>query len=219
MLLIHHLSSPSIILSSAFSNNYLQQIFDTLINSYIDNNIGIAENFLSDQLSSGLRDNLRKLFSTKQMKLAGTGNAALIVQDKTVRSDRIFWLDRNHNDVFENAFFDAMDSFVAELNSTCYSGITGYEFHYTMYDVDSFYAKHIDQFRNNDSRQFSMVFYLNPDWADGDGGELCVYHNTVQQKVTPLNGRVVFFKSNQLPHEVLVTNKPRLSITGWLKKD
>lgn len=153
------------------------------------------------------------------MQLAGTGNSSVVVKDSAYRSDRIYWLDRSHNDAFENAFFNVMDAFVEELNSSCYTGITGYEFHYTMYENGSFYKKHIDQFRNSESRQFSMIFYLNPGWADGDGGELCVYHDSVQQKVSPINGRVVFFKSNELPHEVLVTNKPRLSITGWLKKD
>jgi len=163
--------------------------------------------------------NLRKLFAMQQMHVAGTGNAAVIVQDNNFRTDRIYWLDRKYNDVFENAFFDMMDAFVVHLNRTCFTGITSYEFHYTLYEVDSFYKKHIDRFRNSDSRQFSMIFYLNPDWAEGDGGELCVYHDSRQQKITPLNGRAVFFKSNELPHEVLVTHKPRLSITGWLKKD
>ena len=153
------------------------------------------------------------------MHLAGTGNSDVIVQDKTFRTDRIYWLDRKHNDPFENAFFNMMDAFIIHLNSNCYTGITGYEFHYTLYEVGSFYKKHIDQFRNSDSRKFSMIFYMNPDWLDGDGGELCVYKNEEEQKISPLNGRVVFFKSNELPHEVLVTNKPRLSITGWLKKD
>ena len=153
------------------------------------------------------------------MHLAGTGSAANLVQDKTIRSDRIYWLDREHNDASENAFFDMMDAFVIHLNSSCYTGITGYEFHYTLYTPGSFYKKHTDRFRNNDSRQFSMIFYLNPDWVEGDGGELCVYNDEVRQLVSPLNGRVVFFKSNELAHEVLVTHKPRLSVTGWLKRD
>ena len=112
-----------------------------------------------------------------------------------------------------------MDEFIIHLNNSCYAGITGYEFHYTLYEEGSFYKKHIDRFQNSDSRQFSMIFYLNPDWIEGDGGELCVYKNDLEQKISPVNSRVVFFKSNELPHEVLVTNKQRLSITGWLKKD
>ena len=37
------------------------------------------------------------------------------------------------------------------------------------------------------------------------------------QTISPQNGKCVFFKSSELPHEVLMTNVPRLSITGWLK--
>jgi Rps23 Pro-64 3,4-dihydroxylase Tpa1-like proline 4-hydroxylase len=50
------------------------------------------------------------------------------------------------------------------LNATCYTGITDYEFHYTLYEKGSFYKKHFDQFRNNDSRQYSMIMYLNTNW-------------------------------------------------------
>ncbi len=33
----------------------------------------------------------------------------------------------------------------------------------------------------------------------------------------PTQGKAVFFKSNELEHEVLLTNQTRISITGWLK--
>ncbi len=174
---------------------------------------------MPDQLSADLSENLNRLFATHQMHKAGIGNAPVIVKDALFRTDQIYWLDRKHNDAFENAFFDIMDAFIVHLNNTCYTGITSYEFHYTLYEKDSFYKKHLDQFRNSDSRRFSMIFYLNADWKTGDGGELCVYHDDLVQIIEPLNGRMVFFKSNELPHEVLVTHKPRLSITGWLKKD
>ena len=110
-----------------------------------------------------------------------------------------------------------MDSFVLYLNATCYTGITGYEFHYTLYETGSFYKKHLDQFRNNDSRKYSMIMYLNTDWVIADGGELCIHHTGHLQHVNPTNGKTVFFQSNELEHEVLVTNKARMSITGWLK--
>ena len=62
-----------------------------------------------------------------------------------------------------------------------------------------------------------MIMYLNEDWVAADGGELCIHHADSLQNIAPENGRIVFFKSNELPHEVLVTNKKRMSITGWLK--
>ena len=196
----------------------MQKIFNTLIDSFIENKIGIAENFLSPALASHLKENLISLFKGKQLHSAGIGNDAFPVQNKLVRSDIIYWLDRNHNNQYENDFFDLMDSFVTHLNSTCYTGITGYEFHYTLYESGSFYKKHIDQFRNNDSRQYSMIMYLNENWKENDGGELCIYDGDRSQNITPVNGKSVFFKSSKLEHEVLLTNKPRMSITGWLKK-
>jgi SM-20-related protein len=195
----------------------LSVTFNTLIDSYIDHKVGVTENFLSDQLASDLKKNLIRLFGNKEMHAAGTGNDAVAAQNKSVRGDIIYWLDREHNDPFENSFFDLMDDFVSHLNRTCYTGITGYEFHYTLYDAGSFYKKHIDQFRNDKSRQYSMIMYLNEGWAEGDGGELCVYHDGVGETISPMNGKSVFFKSSELEHEVLLVNKPRMSITGWLK--
>ncbi|SMD09390.1 2OG-Fe(II) oxygenase [Pedobacter nyackensis] len=195
----------------------MEKIFDQLIDSFIENKVGIAENFLSKDLSEHLITNLIGLFKDKLMLSAGTGNDTLVVHDKMYRSDKIYWLDRAHNDVHENSFFDLMDTFISHLNRTCYTGITGYEFHYTLYETGSFYKKHVDQFRNNEVRQYSMIMYLNENWAEEDGGQLCIHHVDNLQNISPVNGKSVFFKSSELEHEVLITNKPRMSITGWLK--
>ncbi|MDB5198542.1 MAG: proline hydroxylase [Chitinophagaceae bacterium] len=192
-------------------------IFNTLINSFIENKIGIADNFLSESLSLHLKENLATLYADSQLKSAGTGQDTTLEHNKLFRSDIIYWLDRKHNNVHENSFFDLMDNFVKHLNETCYTGITGYEFHYTLYEKGSFYKKHLDQFRNNDSRQYSMIMYLNSEWEENDGGELCIHDEGTFKNISPVNGKSVFFKSNELEHEVLITHKPRMSITGWLK--
>jgi len=64
-----------------------------------------------------------------------------------------------------------------------------------------------------------MISYLNENWNENDGGELLIYQNYNNQKINPEQGTTVFFKSNELQHEVLVTKKQRMSITGWLKRD
>jgi SM-20-related protein len=195
----------------------LNTTFDCLIDSYIENKVGLTEDFLSTSLAAKLKENLYTLYSEKQLLSAGTGNEVLVVHDKLLRGDMIYWLDRKHNNAYENDFFDLMDRFVSHLNSTCYTGITGYEFHYALYETGSFYKKHLDQFRNNKSRAFSMIMYLNAGWQTQDGGELCVHHGDHLQTIAPENGKCVFFKSSEMEHEVLLTHKPRLSITGWLK--
>jgi SM-20-related protein len=195
----------------------LEKTFSSFIDTYLDTNVGISEDFLNPILSGYLKDNLVGLFQDKLLYAAGTGNDTLIVHNKLIRGDSIYWLDRKHNDPHENSFFNLMDSFIEYLNRTCYTGITGYEFHYTLYEKGGFYTKHLDQFQNNGSRAYSMIMYLNKDWVLADGGELCIYHHDYEQHIAPMSGKSVFFKSTELEHEVLITTKPRMSITGWLK--
>lgn len=197
----------------------MENNFELLIESYIKDNVGIDNHFISDELSQHLKQNLLELLKQNKLKEAGTGNNVLVSHDKAVRSDLIYWLDRSHNNEYENDFFDQIDDFVKYLNRSCFAGINGYEFHYSLYEVGSFYQKHLDQFNNNPSRKYSMISYLNDDWQESDGGQLMIYQNYNNKKVSPTQGKTVFFKSNELQHEVLVTQKQRLSITGWLKRD
>ena len=195
----------------------MENAFETIINSYLENKVGLNNHFLNDELSHHLKENLLGLLQANQMKAAGIGNNANLITDKIIRSDIIYWLDRQHNDIYENRFFDLIDDFVKYLNKTCFTGITGYEFHYAYYDEGSSYKRHLDQFKDNQSRAFSVIIYLNKDWTVKDGGQLCIYHLDDSQIIAPLNGRCVFFKSSELEHEVLLNFKPRMSITGWLK--
>lgn len=195
----------------------MQAIYDTLITSFIKNEVGIADNFLNLPLAAFLKQNLLGLYDKEQMRSAGTGNSAMILHNKMVRNDKIYWLDPLRENLHEASFFKLIDNFITYLNATCYTGITGYEFHYTLYEKGSFYQKHIDQFKSNKSRAYSMIMYLNTNWQLADGGELCIHHTNSLQNITPINGKCVFFKSSDLVHEVLQTQEPRLSITGWLK--
>jgi len=197
----------------------LEIIFDALIESFLETKVGMSEHFLPAAVTADLKANLLNLYTENKLRSAGTGNGAVAVQDKSMRGDLIFWLDRNNNNAAENEFFDILDRFINHLNSTCYTGITGYEFHYTLYEPGTFYKKHVDRFRNNPARQFSIIFYLNENWQQEDGGQLCIYHDEEVQQIFPENGKSVFFKSDQLEHEVCPAKKPRMSITGWLKRN
>ncbi len=195
----------------------MEKDFEILIASFIENNIGISEHFLSDNLSNQLKINLLALHKQKLLLAAGTGNANKLVHNTTVRSDAIYWLDKKHDDQYENEFFKQIEDFIKYLNISCYAGITDCEFHYSLYESGSFYKKHVDQFQNNSDRKYSMISYLNADWIESDGGELLIHQTDSNQKIAPTQGKTVFFKSSELLHEVLVTNQPRMSVTGWLK--
>jgi len=195
----------------------VEQAFERIITSFLNDRVGLINDFLTEDLADNLKENLLLLLVEKQFKAAGIGNNSNFSTDKLIRSDVIYWLDPKHNDIHENSFFKLMDEFVKYLNMTCYTGITGYEFHYAYYEKGSSYKRHLDQFKDNQNRAFSMIMYLNNDWSPSDGGELCIYHQDISQIIAPINGKCVFFKSSELEHEVLLSHKPRMSITGWLK--
>lgn len=196
----------------------MQDTFESLISSYIDTKVGIANHFLSTELCQNLAQNILTLEANELLQEAGIGNDNKLQLNTRIRRDTIYWLDKKHNDTHENAFFAQMDAFVLYLNQSCYAGITDYEFHYSLYEPGDFYKKHLDQFKDNASRQFSMISYLNPNWQIEDGGALYIHQQDNNQSIAPTEGKTVFFKSNELEHEVLVTHVRRMSVTGWLRK-
>ena len=197
----------------------MENNFEALIATFIENKVGISEHFLSTKLANSLKQNLIVLNQKSLLMAAGIGNSEKLSYDGAIRSDSIYWLDKKHNNAFENEFFAQIEAFILYLNQSCYAGITGYEFHYSLYESGDFYLKHLDQFKNNPSRKYSMISYLNSNWQESDGGELLIHQADNNQKISPTQGKTVFFKSDELVHEVLVTQNTRMSITGWLKRD
>lgn len=192
--------------------------FDVLINSFVDNNIGIDRNFLSPSLSLGLQQNIKQLQKDGMMTSAGIGNNQLKDAQQQMRSDKIYWLNKEHDDPFENQFLQQADELVEYLNRTCYAGINDYEFHYAVYEEGTFYRRHKDQFKNDSKRKYSLICYLNNNWTEEDGGQLVVYGDGAALHILPHAETAVFFKSNESEHEVTRANRSRMSVTGWLKQ-
>jgi SM-20-related protein len=191
--------------------------FDLLIDSYLDNNVGIAAGFLNKALSDGLHQNILQLQKDEKMNASGIGNEERNAPHQ-MRTDKTYWMDKSHSNIFEQEFLQLAEEFIAHLNRTCYTGINDYEFHYAVYEEGSFYKRHKDQFRNDNNRKYSLINYLNRDWLEEDGGQLLVYQNEVAQKIIPHAQTAVFFKSDEMEHEVTIAHRARMSITGWLKQ-
>lgn len=196
----------------------MNQQFDVLIDSFIANKVGIDKNFLSRELSKGLQQNIRQLQEDNGLKTAGIGNDRVKDANQQMRSDKICWLDKNNNNVFEQEFLELAEAFIGHLNSTCFTSINSYEFHYAVYEEGNFYKRHIDQFRSDNQRKFSLINYLNEDWLEEDGGQLYLYQDETVQKIQPESKTAVFFKSDEMEHEVALCKRSRMSITGWLKQ-
>ena len=192
--------------------------FDSLIDGYLNNKIGIDAGFLNESLANGLQENILRLQNDELMTAAGIGNAEVKDSRQKMRSDKIYWLDKKHHNVYEQEFLQLIEDFISHLNSTCYTGINDYEFHYAVYEEGSFYKRHKDQFKNDDNRKYSLINYLNDNWLETDGGQLLLYQDEYIQKILPRSQTAVFFKSDEMEHEVTTANRSRMSITGWLKR-
>jgi SM-20-related protein len=192
--------------------------YDLLIDSYLDNNIGIDTGFLSKKLCEGLQQNILQLQKDDMMTAAGIGNDAVKDAAQKMRGDKIYWMDKSHDNIFEQEFLRQVEDFIERLNSTCYAGINSCEFHYAVYEEGSFYKRHKDQFKNDSNRKYSLISYLNSNWQEADGGQLLVYQDETVQKILPQSQTAVFFKSDEMEHEVAMANRSRMSVTGWLKR-
>lgn len=192
--------------------------FERLITGLLEGQYGLCDDFLDAATTEGLRDNLLAFREAGLMHPAGVGKHFDYVKNTNIRGDVIRWIDPASKNKWEAAFMQKVERLVHYLNSTCYTGITDYEFHYAYYEVNSFYKRHLDQFRADRGRKFSFVTYLNDHWQPTDGGKLSLYLPDQEIDILPMSGRAVFFKSDETEHEVHPsTNRARLSIAGWLK--
>jgi SM-20-related protein len=192
--------------------------FDLLIDSYLDSKVGIDGSFLNEALSNGLQQNILQLQQEELMTAAGIGNDGLKDPNQKMRGDKIYWLDKNRGNHYEQQFLRLIEDFIDHLNSTCYTGINAYEFHYAVYEEGSFYKRHRDQFKNDSDRKYSLINYLNKNWLEEDGGQLLIYQNEETRQILPQSQTAVFFKSDEMEHEVAKANRRRMSVSGWLKR-
>ena len=75
---------------------------------------------------------------------------------------------------------------------------------------------HFDSDRAVDSRVVTAILYLNPGWAQQDGGQLQLLPCPLAPvEVDPLFDRLVLFSSTDMLHRVLPSQTTRLCLTLW----
>lgn len=175
----------------------------------------IADDFISDELYQQIMQFFHKLEEQESLKKAGIGSSQDFQVKKEVRGDLIYWLEQQR-DTSISGFFDLMEELNENLRRFCFISLSGSEFHLAKYPAGTHYDRHIDQFNNRNNRQITVLIYLNENWKKGDGGELKIYNDNGNVLVEPIAKRLLLFKSDVVEHEVLKTNVPRYSLTGWL---
>jgi len=193
--------------------------FEGLIQGLIDNKYGCCDDFIQQDVTTGLRNNLQRFNESGEMQASGVGNKTKFKENKSFRGDKIKWIEDKSVDQYEASFQKKVGHFMSYLNSTCYTSINVFESHYASYEQKSCYKRHLDQFKNDKGRKYSLIFYLNNNWQKEDGGMLSLYpKGSKQLDISPIGGRMVFFSSDEMEHEVHPSfTRERISIAGWFK--
>ena len=205
------------------SNITLNPIYEKIIDDLSNQKYSISDFFFSTEETKQLREAIIRKENKKDFHQAAVGSSVNEQIIKSIRGDKIRWIDEENKTETEEIFFSKINDFIDYLNLTCYMGIEESEFHYAIYPEGTFYQKHVDAFKNDDRRTLSIVLYLNDEeWKDEFGGQLTLYledDNKAEKEldILPLAGRLAVFDSKTIPHEVKTVNRPRYSITGWLK--
>jgi len=190
--------------------------YEVIIDGIAEHNYAVVEGLFEVEVLNGLKEELIRLLDEEEFRRAGIGNHFNLTQERSIRSDKIHWIETSTDLPAENAFMNRIGSFANYLNRTCYTGIHGWEFHYACFEKGNFYKRHLDRFKNDESRKFSVVTYLNDDWTEQDGGMLVLYLKTGELRILPKWGTTVIFKSDLIEHEVMPSIRNRYSVTGWL---
>jgi SM-20-related protein len=193
----------------------VKDTIERIADDFYRQGFSVCDDFVFPEEAARLLKSLKEKSETFQKAGIGSGNSLLV--DKSVRGDFIRWIEKE-DALFHDLYIDRLWPIIELFNQRFFLGIVANEHHMAHYPRGAHYEKHVDTFRNSDARVVSTVLYLNHDWKAADGGELVIYPengNTV--KIEPLLGRLVLFEST-LPHEVLLSNSDRYSITGWFKR-
>ncbi len=202
-------------------NLIVPQVFslERLCDDLCDVGYSYVKNFLNLDLSEGLLHNIYALYNNDNLYKAkiGQGNNQHIAL--TIRNNKIYWIEGDNQ--HEHEFLTVLEKIRLELNRQLFLGLSESEAHYALYEKGGFYGRHLDNFAGKKDRVISLVIYLNKNWQISDGGLLQLYRNPEATEICatliPDYNHAVFFLSEQIPHEVTVALKDRLSIACWFR--
>ena len=175
-------------------------------------------NGLPDAASTrALRDDLLRLVGGEAMAPAATGRGAGRELQPARRGDLTLWLDDPRCGAVAGTFLAQLDALRLALNERLFLNLAEVEAHYARYAPGTGYARHRDRFRDDEARVLSLVAYLNDGWNEPDGGALRLHLDDGATDIAPIGGTAVCFRS-ELEHEVLPTDRERLSIAAWFRR-
>ena len=179
----------------------------------------VQTGFVDAELSRALAWQAHRHWQQGAFRRAGIGHGGDHTIRPEIRSDRVLWLDELPATPQQDAYLALLARLREAVNRRLLLGLFDFEGHYATYPVGSFYRRHLDRFQDGGLRTLTAILYLNPEWTDGDGGQLRIHlPDGGHRDIAPEAGTLVTFISAEIEHEVLPTRRERLAITGWFRR-
>ncbi|MGF1573657.1 MAG: 2OG-Fe(II) oxygenase [Sumerlaeia bacterium] len=180
----------------------------------------VVPNFYSPEELSELLAVAVERREENQFRAAAIGKGQEAQRKAEIRGDFIYWLSNDDSAPAVRRYWDFIEELRVAMNRALMLGLFEYEGHFAAYPAGSFYKRHLDCFQDQQRRRVTTILYLNDQsWSAEDGGQLRLYTDSKDDSifldVLPRGGTFVVFLSDAFPHEVLPTQRERLSLTGW----
>ena len=187
-------------------------IMHTIIEDLVKQGWSYQKNYFSTEFCH----ELRQAGSRRILKDASIGKGHANNLNQNIRNDKISWLNEEETEPSLITYQQQIDNIKQSLNENLYLGLKTFEAHFAKYDKGNFYKPHKDSFKNDNKRIVTLITYLNSNWSHEDGGQLRLHLDNNKIDIEPTEGSIICFLSEEILHEVLLSNKERNSITGWL---
>jgi SM-20-related protein len=200
----------------------MEDLLDYICQAIYQNSYVVVDDFVDESYRKDLLKEQTDLLNQGQFKKAAVGKGDQKQVRAEIRSDEVLWMDPTALSPLQVVFWEKIEELKQVLNRRCFLGLKSFEGHFARYPIGSFYKRHVDQFHAVPHRIVTVILYMNDSWTEADGGQLRMYFPKEDgseriEDVLPVGGRLVVFLSEEIPHEVMPTQKERISITGWLR--
>lgn len=193
--------------------------FNEIVNDLSQHGYSVSEDFLDKPEVAALAG--VALAQQQQGLLVQARTGKVRTENESLRGDSIGWLDDNSPEAPVVACLAAFETLRLALNQRLFINVHELESHFAIYPPGAVYQRHLDQFATGPQvRQLSLVLYLNEGWLDCNGGALRLNLDDETDEhldLSPLGGRLVLFESSRFWHEVLPSDRERMSLTGWFR--
>ena len=210
----------------------------------------VLDSFMGREAALSTCKACRALDESGELRPAGMGRESTAWRSSALRGDRLMWLTSREPGSIPDSIVSCLESMKLlrdqlqakapwlnigdrmSVQLACYPG------------AGEGYVRHVDTFGGGadhgsqpvtvkkSHRKITALYYLNPNWQEGDGGKLRAYYKSpepqssqdsksnqaleLQWDIEPKLDRLVLFRSDVVPHEVLPSNAIRYALTCWM---